>query len=387
MNPLHDILMIEKKLAAPTASGYFDVPESWHTRYPLPPKDLMRGVLGEGAVEGSFLYGGYVVAEGLKSILKLTGRKLSEFNRILDFGCGCGRVLRWFDEEAAKAELHGSDIDNAAINWCRQHLPFAAFSTNGPLPPLPYPDDFFDLIYSISLLTHLNEDYQFQWLKELKRIAKPEAVIVQTVHGLDQARLHFEPRDLLRLDHRGFVFKKSRWLGGLHGHPGFSQTAYHTNSYIEREWSRFFSIRGIIAHGPVYNQELVIMENTEGTGEGRESRVETAVHCRLPMMALDEPQLACEVESGELVVRGWAFYPDGEDLHVDLWIDGIRRCSFEPAEPRPDVGEVFSAFPASRRAGFSSVVQIADLPAGPHRLWLTRSENSIPCVSAYFVKL
>jgi len=93
------------------------------------------------------------------------------------------------------------------------------------------------------------------------------------------------------------------------------------------------------------------------------------------------------VESGELVVRGWAFYPDGEDLHVDLWIDGIRRCSFEPAEPRPDVGEVFSAFPASRRAGFSSVVQIADLPAGPHRLWLTRSENSIPCVSAYFVKL
>ncbi|MGH9459861.1 MAG: class I SAM-dependent methyltransferase [Vicinamibacteria bacterium] len=288
-------------------------------------------------------------------------------------------MLRWLDPLAATSELYGSDISEAAVTWCQRHLPFATFSTNGPLPPLLYPDDSFDLIFSISVLTHLDEDYQFQWLKELKRIAKPGAFIVQTVHGMNLAKLHLAPKDVARLDRKGFLYGRESSSGGLHGHPDFYQTAYHTNAYIEREWSRFFRIAAMMAHGPAYHQEMVLMENDEARGESPVCR-------ELPMIVLDEPQIARVVESSEMMVRGWAFYPDGRDLRLDLWIDGNRVRSLDVADPRPDVAKAFPVFPTAGRSGFSGVVRVDDLSHGPHRIWLTRSGDDLPCVSSYFLK-
>ena len=72
---------------------------------------------------------------------------------ILDFGCGCGRVVRWWRD--LPAEIHGSDFNPTLVRWCRENLPFGVFEVNRPEPPLPYPDDSFDLVYALSVLTHL----------------------------------------------------------------------------------------------------------------------------------------------------------------------------------------------------------------------------------------
>ena len=55
-----------------------------------------------------------------------------EGRRILDFGCGAGRLLRQFTEEAEVAEFHGSDTDAEMIGWVREHLcpPVASASVN-----------------------------------------------------------------------------------------------------------------------------------------------------------------------------------------------------------------------------------------------------------------
>ena len=100
---------------------------------------------------------------------------------ILDFGCGCGRVIRnW---STLDANIAGSDLSGGAIDWCRSNLFFARFETNGLSPPLVYPDEAFELAYALSVLTHLPEAIQHEWMDELHRVARRGGFVVLTTHG------------------------------------------------------------------------------------------------------------------------------------------------------------------------------------------------------------
>ena len=98
---------------------------------------------------------------------------------MLDFGCGCGRTIMWF--AGKKVKFDGTDIDSEAIQWCHNNLKFAKFAVNDIMPPLEYEDSKFDLIYSMSVFTHLDEYRQFQWLIELKRVLREDGILIITV--------------------------------------------------------------------------------------------------------------------------------------------------------------------------------------------------------------
>src|SRR5215203_4911967 len=70
---------------------------------------------------------------------------------VLDFGCGSGRVLRQFLPEARAdiAQFHGADIHAESIEWAQEHLsPPLNFVQSGDLPPLPFDDAMFDLVWA-----------------------------------------------------------------------------------------------------------------------------------------------------------------------------------------------------------------------------------------------
>ena len=81
--------------------------------------------------------------------------------RVLDFGCGAGRVLRHLIEDVGDdGELHGVDIDRPSIDWLQANAsPPLHAATCGELPSLPYPDEHFDLVYAMSVFTHLTEHW------------------------------------------------------------------------------------------------------------------------------------------------------------------------------------------------------------------------------------
>lgn len=110
------------------------------------------------------------------------GLPMSDLNRLLDFGCGCGRVLRHWNAYPG-VEPWGSDLSEAATSWIRSNLPFANATANGLAPPLPHADETFDLIYSISVFTHLPEDLGRAWMNELRRLLRPGGLLMFTVHG------------------------------------------------------------------------------------------------------------------------------------------------------------------------------------------------------------
>ena len=156
---------------------------------------------------------------------------LNAARRVLDFGSGCGRTLRWLLKAGHSAEFHGVDVDREAIKWCTAHYPQARFAVSNPQPPLPFPDGHFDLVYCLSVFTHLNEAMQDAWIDELRRVLSPGGVLLMSVHGA-AAAAQLRPEIGEELARAGFVHKRSQKLKGIL--PDWYHTTLHTPEYIER---------------------------------------------------------------------------------------------------------------------------------------------------------
>lgn len=155
--------------------------------------------------------------------------------RVLDFGCGAGRVLRHFLGET-DSELHGCDIDEASVSWLSEHMPQVRALRNGALPPLPYPDGHFDLIWAASVFTHLT-DASTAWLLELHRLLSPGGFLWATHLGPSVLRWEPEPTEW-----------DTERVGRLVTNPGRGwdmggPSVYLAPWWIEEHWGRAFEIR------------------------------------------------------------------------------------------------------------------------------------------------
>jgi SAM-dependent methyltransferase len=100
---------------------------------------------------------------------------------VLEFGCGWGRVVRYFLRDVAPGELHGSDLNDSLIDFCESSNPWMAFNRNGVEPPLPYADGTFGFVYAYSVFSHFPEWLHERWLDELHRVVRPGGVVALTV--------------------------------------------------------------------------------------------------------------------------------------------------------------------------------------------------------------
>lgn len=91
--------------------------------------------------------------------------------------------MRHFTEEAKSCQLWGCDIDEASIAWLEEHLcpPLHVFR-NSTEPVLPHPDGTFDLIWAVSVFTHLTDTWS-SWLLELRRVLADDGLLYVTFMG------------------------------------------------------------------------------------------------------------------------------------------------------------------------------------------------------------
>jgi SAM-dependent methyltransferase len=225
--------------------------------WPFPPARLRYRVHGD-VERHSFARWGRQLSADLQRLVSDAGS--ADAARVLDFGCGCGRVLRYVRDWLPAANLHGADIDREAIDWCRAHFDFARFSVNEPRAPMEFPEGHCDLIYGVSVFTHIDEAMQYFWLAELNRVVRPGGLLVLSVHGaaVYQDELHGTMLDRLRRD--GFLFKVgTTGRFKLDGLPDFYQIAFHTRDYIERVWSQAFAIVAYVPRGIAGRQDAVVL--------------------------------------------------------------------------------------------------------------------------------
>lgn len=177
---------------------------------PVPPKDLW---LGYGQTSPEYLYGKNQV-ERMLNILGESKFKLGASPKILDFGCGAGRMVRWFKPSSERGEIWGCDISSEHILWAHQYLsPPFHFFTNTVVPHLPFESNYFDLIYAGSVFTHI-DDLAMAWLLEMRRILKPEGRLYITIQEKHSMKVLAENK----------TYEKSWLKQYLSGNPLFNST-------------------------------------------------------------------------------------------------------------------------------------------------------------------
>ena len=213
---------------------------------PLPPRRLMVRVAGTADPDW-FLRSGQAAYDAIAAEIPL-----SEISTVLDFGCGCGRVTRyWSDHPGSVA---GSDVSAEAIAWCRANLPFGRFETNGLAPPLAFENASFDLAYALSVFTHLTPDLQTAWRDELHRVLKPGGRLLLTTHGRSY-RPRLDPDERAAFDRGELVV---RWANL----PGSNLcSAYHPEAYLRESFAAGFTFLQLQEEGARGNptQDLVVL--------------------------------------------------------------------------------------------------------------------------------
>ena len=199
--------------------------------FPLPPARMRAQVGPLHADARFFLESGRHNAELIRSLVPL-----DEVDALLDWGCGCGRLLRhWGTLEHVR--VHGCDINPRMVAWCNEHLPFADVKVNELSPPLPYADASFDLVYAFSVMTHLSEELQREWVAECRRVLAPGGYLLFSTLGE-----YYVSRDRLTPDEQ-LSFEQGRLVVLYERSAGSSLcSAYHPAAYVERELAREFDL-------------------------------------------------------------------------------------------------------------------------------------------------
>jgi len=221
---------------------------------PVAPANLQIRVAGAAA--GAFCAQGEVEARRLESLAAAAGDPICDGQTVLDFGCGPGRLVAALAPRHSGTHFCGADIDAEAIGWCQSRMAhLGAFTVNQPLPPLPYDDGEFDLVYSLSTFTHMPADLQFAWLDELRRVLKRGRLLITTIMNPFAYDLPAQLKSAAA--ERGFAY----WSDApeTEGLPSFYRLAYHTHDYVRQAWARGFEVLAIGGHDLNDTQDSVLL--------------------------------------------------------------------------------------------------------------------------------
>jgi SAM-dependent methyltransferase len=191
---------------------------------PLPDAELIFLVNGHRNLH-AFDISRRATVESIIALLSKASIDYREFRSILDFGCGCGRILAaWEGKLRPDVKLFGCDINKELVRFCQENIRFAETMLCSYFPPLSYQAEQFDFVYAASVYTHLTLPALLQWTGELARIVKPHGIVMMSYHGAYYAH------ELARISQNGSAQLAQRGYY-VHLHGDKSDTSEGSNCY------------------------------------------------------------------------------------------------------------------------------------------------------------
>lgn len=237
---------------------------------PMPPESL-RGRVSGSVDEDWFDKSGRLTVGEWSKALASQGMMFQDFHTIIDFGCGCGRAIRYLRKQITPAQrLIGLDPDKEATDWLAKNVSGVTAHALDDLPPAQQvASGSADLILSHSVFTHLPEDVQFAWLSELARMLKSGGLLIASIHGakviddyarslielgMNDASAHFSAE----IKARGFfhVVGKNAFEEAL---PSYYGAAFHEMPYVLEHWTKDFEIKAWFPTFALNHQDVLIL--------------------------------------------------------------------------------------------------------------------------------
>ncbi|MGA1933316.1 class I SAM-dependent methyltransferase [Arcobacter sp. YIC-464] len=122
---------------------------------------------------------------------------LDENSKILDIGCAKGFMLYDLKRLIPGIEVQGIDISSYAIENAKEEV--KEFLQVGDARKLPFPDNHFDLVISITTLHNLTKEDMKIALKEIMRVTKKDAFITLDAYRDDEEKKRMEAWNLTAL--------------------------------------------------------------------------------------------------------------------------------------------------------------------------------------------
>ena len=201
--------------------------------------------------------------------------------KILDFGCGWGRMIRFFFKDTESKNIYGVDVDPKMISICKETLHYGNYSVVNPHPPTDFPDMTFDIIFAYSVFSHLRDDVAEKWIIEFSRILKNDGILVATTEGLlflnKCEYLHLNPDKQDHAWHRiiancfsSVEETRNKYLNGefIYAATGGGETrdssfygeAVVPKAYIENNWGKYLRFRDFFEDQRKFSQSVFIMQ-------------------------------------------------------------------------------------------------------------------------------
>lgn len=90
-------------------------------RDPFVPKEFIRYTCGHYDFDEFLLSGAEIFLMFKLALKKYFDKTFSDFNGILDFGCGCGKIMRFYKQSCTK--LYGYDVNASMIDFLKKNCP------------------------------------------------------------------------------------------------------------------------------------------------------------------------------------------------------------------------------------------------------------------------
>jgi SAM-dependent methyltransferase len=185
----------------------------------------------------------------LKSVQRRHGRGALRDCRMLDFGCGWGRIPRFLAKDIPAERMSGCDDNRDRIDLCKRLGIPGSFEVSATVPAQLPVEGPFDLVSAFSVFTHTEEETHLACLRAIHAVMAPGGLAVLTVRppeymltepafrwlraelggaekiGFDDAEYHFAPMPFPPVD----------------GKLRYGNTVI-TRGYMERNWTEMFEI-------------------------------------------------------------------------------------------------------------------------------------------------
>ncbi|HQF63173.1 MAG TPA: class I SAM-dependent methyltransferase [Anaerolineaceae bacterium] len=160
-----------------------EIPQQYKDIIPqMPPEAVQRHYTGST--------GRYTLMESL-DFFKLAQKHIAEQKiknqaqkKLLDFGCGWGRITRMWLKSIPGKNIFAVDPVDEMIDLCKKSIPHVNFFISNPAPPLSYfQEDMFTFVTAYSVFSHLSEQYLNLWFKEFARVMAKDALLFATTRS------------------------------------------------------------------------------------------------------------------------------------------------------------------------------------------------------------